>query len=438
MNENNIKEIMKKQSVINIGMIGHVSNGKSTIVRQLTGKATQQFTDEKVRNITIRLGYANAKIYKCNKCEAPKCYTSTSSNINEIKCKYCLEDMELINHVSFVDCPGHNMLMSTMLNGTCVMDYTVLVESFTNNSIPSIQTDEHVKATTLTGTKNKIVCINKIDLIKKDEIKEKINEFKKYSENTILHESPIIPIVASMGLNMDILCEYLGKLQVPERNLDKTRMIVIRSFNVNKPGIKISKLQGGVVGGSLIYGKINVNDRVILKPGYYFKNNNYDEDDYESKRWFCKPISSKIVSINSENNKLEYAIPGGLIGIQLDIDPALTQNDNLIGNILIPESDGDEYNIYEDIEIKFNAFDNNYNIRKLTDVYVNVNANNIICEMMSYRKRKSKMILKCKNKPICVKIGDIITLSIKANNDEGEKVIGNGEIIDGNLSGTFN
>lgn len=73
-------QVISRQATINIGTIGHVAHGKSTVVKAISGVETVRFRQEKVRNITIRLGYANAKIYKCPKCPAPECYKSYSSD----------------------------------------------------------------------------------------------------------------------------------------------------------------------------------------------------------------------------------------------------------------------------------------------------------------------------------------------------------------------
>ena len=136
---------METQPVINIGMLGHVSDGKTTITKQLTGTLTQKHSSERQKNLTIRLGYANAKIIKCMVCPEPDCYGACGSDCHEYRCKKCNNSAILVNHVSFVDCPGHNMLMSTMLNGTSVMDYTILVESTANSNFPAPQTIEHFK-----------------------------------------------------------------------------------------------------------------------------------------------------------------------------------------------------------------------------------------------------------------------------------------------------
>ena len=78
--DNFIKQTMENQPLLNIGIIGHVANGKSTIVEKISNEKTQRHSDERVNNITIKLGYANAKICKCNTCNAPKCYASFKSS----------------------------------------------------------------------------------------------------------------------------------------------------------------------------------------------------------------------------------------------------------------------------------------------------------------------------------------------------------------------
>ena len=171
-------EIMQKQAVINIGMIGHVANGKTTITGQMTGIATNKYSSEKKQNKTIRLGYANFKVWRCDNCNK---FKATGSSIFDIKCD-CLNNkndvehsMKLINHFSIVDCPGHNMLMSTMLNGSSVMDYTILVESITNEICPVPQTAEHFRATMIAGIPNAMILMNKIDIAKRSKVESSIN-----------------------------------------------------------------------------------------------------------------------------------------------------------------------------------------------------------------------------------------------------------------------
>jgi len=75
-------EIIARQATINIGTIGHVAHGKSTVVKAISGVQTVRFKNELIRNITIKLGYANAKIYQCDNkaCPRPTCYRSYKSD----------------------------------------------------------------------------------------------------------------------------------------------------------------------------------------------------------------------------------------------------------------------------------------------------------------------------------------------------------------------
>lgn len=120
-------EVISRQATINIGTIGHVAHGKSTVVKAISGVQTVRFKNELERNITIKLGYANAKIFQCPKCPRPSCYKSFKSDRFEANCEKCSSKMNLVRHVSFVDCPGHDILMATMLNGAAVMDAAMLL-----------------------------------------------------------------------------------------------------------------------------------------------------------------------------------------------------------------------------------------------------------------------------------------------------------------------
>jgi translation initiation factor 2 subunit 3 len=441
---NVMNEAKQNQPTINIGMIGHVSNGKSTITKCLSGKATQQHSDEKKKNITIKLGYANVKIFECMDCPKPERYQPFKSEDYVKNCNLCNKPMELARHISFVDTPGHNMLMATMLNGTCVMDCTILTEAANNPTIPAPQTREHLIATTITGTPNTLICLNKLDLVKRDVADDVVNKLRSYVKNTIASLSPIIPVAASMNINIDVLCQYLANLQIPARNLTKgCKMIVIRSFNVNHPGCQIKDLKGGVVGGSIVEGILKLGDEVILKPGYVSKIE-YDKskpltkkEQKLAKRWQYTPLKTKIVSINSDNNSLKFAIPGGLIGAQLELDPALTADDGLIGNVLMPCTDFDNYSVYEDIAIDFEAIEelsNNYIVKQDDKVQINVNACNSSCTINKIVEEDGKtiLILNLDTKPICVNIGDRVTLSSTKNG--GMNIIGRGQIVDGKTS----
>ena len=389
--------IMEHQPIMNIGMIGHVSDGKSTITKSLTGVTTQKHKQERQKNITMRIGYANAKILKCSSCQSPECYYSTSSDDYNKKCPKCNSDSVLMNHVSLVDCPGHNMLLSTMLNGTSVMNYTILVESCANQNIPAPQTVEHFNCVKNIGIKNIATILNKIDLVTKEkctEICEKLQTF--LSENNC--DSKIIPMSATHSINIDVLCMILANLPKPPVNNDTTKMPIIRSFNINKPGTHINDLVGGVVGGSIMSGKIKKDSIMYLLPGMIIKN------DTESR---YKPLQCKVESINSEKNQLEEAQMGGLIGIRLDIDPGLTADDKLTGNILTDKIDGVVTNSFESKIIKTSQID------PKTQYIFNINSNNINGKIIS--KKGDIIKINLENHQY-INDNDIITISA-SNND---------------------
>jgi len=129
----------QKQPEINIGMIGHVDHGKTTLTQRLTGKWTDEHSEELKRGISIRLGYADAAFYKCPNCDEPQCYSTKKT------CPVCGSTTELLRVVSFVDAPGHETLMATMLSGAAIMDGAVLVIA-ADEPCPQPQTREQLMA----------------------------------------------------------------------------------------------------------------------------------------------------------------------------------------------------------------------------------------------------------------------------------------------------
>lgn len=424
--EDIIRKSMLNQPIINIGVIGHVADGKSTIVRDLTGTATQKYKNEMKDGITIKLGYANAKIFKCPSCESPESYQSCKSDVVEYDCKQCGSKCELVNHISFVDAPGHNKLMATMLNGTCVMNYTMLVESAENSlggnkiGIPAPQTKEHMMITQLAGIQTKIVCLNKLDLVKKQNAKLLMEKMRNYlnEHNT---DAPLIPTSATLGINIDVLCEYLSNLQIPEKDLlSPFKMMIIRSFNINHSNIKICDIRGGVIGGSLVRGILRPNMNVVIYPGYIYKKSN---------KWEYKPIKAKTISISSDKTLLDYAISGGLIGVQLDIDPALSGDDKLVGQIMIPDNDEAlrKIHVFDNVSVKYKDVNEIINYNENDVFMININANNLNGTVINTGNNTIELKF---DKPICAEIGDKITISRKGD-EMTMKILSYGEIIDG-------
>lgn len=342
-------EIINRQATINIGTIGHVAHGKSTVVRAISGVQTVRFKDELERNITIKLGYANAKIYKCEEptCPEPDCYRSFKSD-KEIspKCERpgCPGRYKLIRHVSFVDCPGHDILMSTMLSGAAVMDAALLLIAG-NESCPQPQTSEHLAAIEIMKLKHVIILQNKVDLMREESALEHQKSILKFIRGTIADGAPIVPISAQLKYNIDAVNEFIVKtIPVPPRDfMISPQLIVIRSFDVNKPGAEIDDLKGGVAGGSILNGVFKLGDEIEIRPGIVTKD--------DKGKIQCKPIFSNIVSLFAEQNDLKFAVPGGLIGIGTKVDPTLCRADRLVGQVV--GAKGHLPNIYTDIEINY-------------------------------------------------------------------------------------
>ncbi len=301
------------QAEVNIGMVGHVDHGKTTITYALTKKWADTHSEELKRGITIKLGYADAEIRQCKKCGR---YTT------EKKCPYCGGETEFKRKIAIVDAPGHETLVTVMLSGAALMDGAILVIA-ANESVPQPQTYEHLMALNIMGIKNVIIVQNKIDLVTKEKALENYKQIKEFVKGTVAENAPIIPMAANHKVNLDKLIEAIERyIPTPERDLTKDPlMYVVRSFDVNKPGTPIDKLVGGVIGGSIIQGKIEVGDEIVLKPGYY-----------DGSKWI--PVETEVRGLSAGSTKLKEALPGGLIAIATDLDPAITKDDQMVGNVV--------------------------------------------------------------------------------------------------------
>ncbi|MBI2005168.1 MAG: translation initiation factor IF-2 subunit gamma [Candidatus Aenigmarchaeota archaeon] len=314
-----VKEVQQKQvdsrliPEVNIGMVGHVSHGKTTLTKALTGKLTLTHSEELKRGITIRLGYADATIYNCSKCGK---YGSSK------KCIYCFSDAEPVRTVSFIDAPGHETLMATVLTGASLMDGAILLIA-ANEKCPQPQTREHLTTLEVVGIKNAIIVQSKIDLVTKEQALENYNQIKEFVKGSILENAPIIPISAQYNMNIDVLLESIQNLiPTPERNSDvDPLMFVARSFDVNRPGTKPKGLSGGIIGGSVVQGKFKVGDEIEIKPGGLRKNS-------------YQPLKTTVISLEKGKLKLEEAGAGGLLGVMTGLDPSLTKSDGLVGNVV--------------------------------------------------------------------------------------------------------
>ena len=306
------------QPCVNIGTAGHVDHGKTTLIQALTGSWTSVHSQELKRGITIRVGYSDAAFYKCKSCEDPLGYSTTP------KCNNCGGESELSRVVSFVDSPGHESLMANMLSGSALMDGALLLVA-ANEKVPRPQTKEHLLALQTLGIKQIVIVQNKVDLLSYDEVMENYKDITKFVKGTHAGKSPIIPISAQSGLNIDALIGSIeSTIKTPDRDEKKdTVMHVLRSFDVNKPGTKLKDLRGGVIGGSLTQGIFEVGDEIEIKPGII----NEKKKNYE-------PLLTEITSLGTAAGIVESVKPGGLVAIGTKLDPSMTRSDSFIGSVI--------------------------------------------------------------------------------------------------------
>lgn len=137
--------------------------------------------------------------------------------------------MRVVRHVSFVDCPGHDILMATMLNGAAVMDAAMLLIAG-NEPCPQPQTSEHLAAVEIMQLQNIIILQNKIDLVKEEAAKAQHEQIKSFVSGTVAGNAPIIPISAQLKYNIDVVCKNIvNRIPIPVRDFKSApRMIVIR------------------------------------------------------------------------------------------------------------------------------------------------------------------------------------------------------------------
>ena len=424
-------DVISRQATVNIGTIGHVAHGKSTVVKAVTGINPVKFSKERVRNITIKLGYANAKIFKCPECPSPQCFIPAAFDTeDQMKCKNegCSATCKLMRHISFVDCPGHDLLMATMLTGASVMDCALLLVAG-NESCPQPQTSEHLASIEIMKLEHIIILQNKIDIIMRENLAPKqYEQIKEFVKGTKAENSPIIPISAQLKYNIDVLCDYICRIPIPIRDFTcPPKMSIVRSFDINRPGVSPDELQGGVVGGSILQGVLRVGEKVEIRPGMRGKNKT-------TGKFQSTSIMSRIVSLKAEKNDLLYAVPGGLIAVGLKCDPSLTREDHLNGNFL--GHPGQLPDVLEGVVIKFyllrrllgvksdsNRREKVSSLKKEETLLINISANSVGGKVVEKKKDRAKITFL---KPACASVGDKITLSRKI--DKNWRLIGWGEI----------
>ncbi len=211
-----------------VGTAGHIDHGKTALVKALTGADTDRLSEEKARGITIDLGFAYA-------------------------------DLGGGAITGFVDVPGHERLIHTMLAGAGGIDMALLVVAADDGVMP--QTREHVAILDLLGIARGLIALTKADLADPARRAAVTAEIRAALEGTALADAPILPVSSLTGEGIDALHAALvaAEAETTARHADgPMRLTVDRSFTLSGAGT--------VVTGTMLTGRVAVGDPVIISP----------------------------------------------------------------------------------------------------------------------------------------------------------------------------
>jgi len=397
--------------------LGHVDNGKSTIVQALTGIWTARHSEELRRGITIKIGYADAAVYKCPSCPEPDAYTTSP------KCPRCGSEAVFQRAISFIDCPGHHSLMVTMLSGAALFDGALFVVD-SRAAFPQLQDAEHLLAASILGVRKIVVAQNKIDLMTREGALKNYGELAAGLKGTAAEGADIVPVSGQHLINIDSLIQAIEKrISTPTRDLSKPAfMPVLRSFDVNPPGASADKIKGGVIGGSLLQGALNVGDEVELRPGVLRREN-------DPKSGYA-PLVAEVKGIRIGGKAVNSARSGGLLGVETTLDPSLARADGLTMNLA--GSPGTLPSVWDNLVLQYQLFEKVIGATEHAAVKPLVEKEPLVVNVYSavtsgiVSERSHDNVTIRLSQPVCAREGDNVTISRRIG--AGWRLIGFGKI----------
>lgn len=238
-----------------LGTAGHIDHGKSSLVRALTGTNPDRLPEEKLRGVTIELGFAHLSL------PAP-------------------ENPELTYELGIVDVPGHSDFINNMVAGVGGMDAALFVVAADDGWMP--QSEEHLHILSYLGIKRAVIALTKTDLV--EDVEFAAEFVRECIKDSVLEDAAIIPVSAPNGEGIEALRTELTRLladATPAVDYGKPVLPVDRAFQVK--GI------GTVVTGTLSGGSLKVGDDLRLQPG---------------------PDTAHVRSIQNHNSSVQQALPG--------------------------------------------------------------------------------------------------------------------------------
>lgn len=391
---------MNIQPILNIGTIGSVSNGKTTLVKALSGTNTIRHSNEKKRNITIKAGYANMKVW-----------LKPDGSFDTTNSEDTIEDAKLVHHISFVDCPGHQELILTMMSSVSLMKGAIVVISAADSISNNRQLVQHLTAAKISGLdKRLIVIFNKLDLCTHEKAIERKEELDELLTKLNIKPQYIIPTALNKKIGLSNVVKAIMEVFPPELYdsclNETTEFRITRSFDINKPGTNWDEMSGGVFGGSLLTGSIKLGDEIEIRPGQYAKK--------KDGSFNVIPITSIVNSIQTDKINIDILYPGGLTAIGSDIDPYYCKDDKLTGAVVGIK--GTLPPVYQEIVINIticNDFGSNW-IPKCNDiVYLQIGNVNTEALLVDIKDIDFKFKL---SKPVCISDDSLIIICRNINN----------------------
>ncbi len=217
-----------------LGTAGHIDHGKTSLIKTVTGTDTDRLKEEKLRGITIELGFASLELPGGQ-------------------------------HVGVVDVPGHEKFVKNMVAGATGIDIVVMVIAADEGVMP--QTREHLEICSLLDIKHGFVVLNKADLVDEEWLELVQEDTANFLKGTFLEDAPMIPVSSVTGQGIQEFIKTLDDLSslIPERSISGLfRLPVDRVFSM--------KGFGTVITGTLISGRISVGDPVMIYPSMVSSN----------------------------------------------------------------------------------------------------------------------------------------------------------------------
>jgi len=234
-----------------LGTAGHIDHGKTALIKALTGIETDRLKEEKLRGITIELGFAAI-------------------------------DLPSGQHLGIVDVPGHEKFVKNMVAGATGIDLVAMVIAADEGVMP--QTREHMEICTLLGIEHGVLVLTKVDTVDDDWLELVTDDAREFAEGTFLEGAPIAAVSSVTGQGIPELIDALDTVcaTIPLRPpTDLFRLPIDRSFSM--------KGFGTVITGTLISGRVRAGDTIALYPA---------------------GITSKVRGVQVHNQSVEEAATG--------------------------------------------------------------------------------------------------------------------------------